>query len=290
MDGPPAALLTGEELKVLLTGAAGQLGTSLQDELAGRQVTALERDALDITRLDAVRAAIEAHRPELVINCAAYNAVDAAETEIDAAFRGNALGPRNLAVATAAAAIPLVHVSTDYVFDGEAGRPYHEFDRPYPASVYGASKLAGEEAVRSLNARHFIIRTAWVYHPRGRNFANTILALARKGPVRVVDDQHGSPTYAPHLAEGILRLVQSAAYGTYHIAGRGGTTWFGFAVTLFRALGVDAELQSITTEQFPRPAKRPRFAVLTTIQDPAILLPPWQDGVGEFAEWVRQAR
>jgi dTDP-4-dehydrorhamnose reductase len=276
-------------VKLLLTGAGGQLGTSLQDQLAGRQVVALKHEDLDITRLDAVRAAISEHQPELVVNCAAYNSVDAAETEIDAAFRGNALGPRNLAVATAAAGIPLVYVSSDYVFDGEAGRPYHEFDRPGPASVYGSSKLAGEEAVRSLNARHFIVRTAWVYHPSGRNFANTILALARKGPVRVVDDQHGSPTYALHLAEGILRLIQAAPYGTYHLAGSGGTTWFGFAAALFRALRVDADLKAVTTEQFPRPARRPRFAVLTTIQDPAIVLPPWQDGVAEFADYTSPA-
>lgn len=274
-------------MKVLLTGAGGQLGRSLTRLLAAQSAVALDRADLDITRLDAVRRAIDRHRPDTVVNCAAYNAVDAAETEIEAAYRGNALGPRNLALATAAASLPLVHVSTDYVFDGESTRPYHEFDPPRPLSVYGASKLAGEKAVRSLNPRHYIVRTAWVYEAAGRNFPNTIRALAARGPVRVVDDQHGSPTYAPHLAAAILELIRSGAYGTYHLAGRGGTTWYGLTRALFAALGLVAEVVPVTTAEFPRPARRPRYAVLTTLQDPAIRLPAWEQGVAEFAQCVR---
>lgn len=277
-------------MKVLLTGSGGQLGRSLHRLLAQRSVVGLDRSQLDITRLDEVRQTIADHGPGIVINCAAYNAVDAAETEVDAAFRGNALGPRNLAVATAATGLPVVHVSTDYVFDGETTRPYHEFDVPRPASVYGASKLAGEEAVRSLNPRHYIVRTAWVYEAEGTNFPNTIRALAAKGPVRVVDDQHGSPTYAPHLAAGIVRLIETEAYGTYHLAGRGGTTWYELTRALFKALGIAAAVEATTTAEFPRPAKRPRFSVLTTRQEPSILLPPWEDGVAEFSDCLKAGR
>ena len=156
-----------------------------------------------------------------MINAAAYNRVDDAETDATDAYRGNALGPRNLALATAELGVALMHVSTDYVFDGNATRPYHEFDAPNPQSAYGRSKLAGEHAVRELNHRHYVVRTAWVYHEQGGNFPRTILSLATRPEVRVVDDQVGSPTYAPHLAAAIARLVETGAYGTYHFAGAG---------------------------------------------------------------------
>jgi dTDP-4-dehydrorhamnose reductase len=275
-------------MRTLLTGAAGQLGRSLRARLAS--AIALDRAQLDITSYDAVRAAIGGHCPDVVINCAAYNAVDAAESDVVGAFRGNAVGPRNLAVACAAAGIPLVHVSTDYVFDGEAGRAYHEFDRPNPRSVYGASKLAGEETVRDLNPKHYVVRTAWVYHAGGHNFPNTILGLAKKGPVRVVDDQHGSPTYAPHLAEAILRLVETGAYGTYHLAGRGGASWYELTRRLFELMQVEARVDPVATAEFPRPAKRPAFGVLTTVQNPEILLPAWEEGVAEFARCLQEGR
>jgi dTDP-4-dehydrorhamnose reductase len=274
-------------MKVLVAGAGGQLGQALQASLGAHQVVALGHAQLDITRLAAVRDAIAAHQPDLVINAAAYNQVDGAETRPAEAFAVNALGPRNLAVATAARRIVLLHVSTDYVFDGTSKRPYHEFDRPNPRSAYGASKLAGEDAVRTLNPRHYVVRTAWLYHNVGQNFPKTMCALAARPEVRVVSDQYGSPTYAPHLAEAIARLIDSEAYGTFHLAGNGGTSWFDLTCALYRHLGITTPVHPVSTTEFPRPAERPRYSVLTTAQDPEILLPPWQEGLEAFAQALR---
>ncbi|MDR4493634.1 MAG: dTDP-4-dehydrorhamnose reductase [Nitrospirales bacterium] len=271
-------------MKILLLGANGQLGRALQHLWAGSEVTAWDMAELDITHLEPVRKAINQLQPHMVVNAAAYTRVDDAETDIEAAFRVNARGPRNLALATAERGIPLLHVSTDYVFDGKATRPYHEFDRPNPLSVYGRSKLAGEEAVRVGNPNHFIVRTAWLYHTFGKNFALTICGLGRKGEVQVVNDQFGSPTYAPHLAQAINRLLETKAYGTYHMAGGGGTSWYEFTCQLFKMVGIQSTVTPVNTTQFPRPAQRPSYAVLTTLQDPRILLPPWEQGVQAFAK------
>ncbi|MGE0821589.1 MAG: dTDP-4-dehydrorhamnose reductase [Candidatus Binatia bacterium] len=269
-------------MKILITGARGQLGRALPSVLPMHTVCLLDHQQLDICQFDTVRVAIERVAPDLVINAAAYNKVDEAESDPAAAYRGNALGPRNLAVVTAAHRVPLLHVSTDYVFDGDTLRPYHEFDRPHPQSVYGASKLAGEEAVQTLNPRHYIVRTAWLYHPEGRNFLNTMWALASQPEVRVVSDQYGSPTYVPHLVQAIASLVSTGAYGTYHFAGYGGTSWYELTQVFYHLLGITTPVRSVSTQEFPRPAMRPRYSVLTTIQDPCILLPPWEDGVKDF--------
>jgi dTDP-4-dehydrorhamnose reductase len=278
-------------MKILLTGAKGQLGQALQTTLASHAVTALNHLQLDITKLADVRGTIQAIRPDVVINAAAYNNVDGAESDPLAAYRGNALGPRNLAVATAAVGIPLLHVSSDYVFDGARARPYHEFDRPQPLSVYAASKLAGEEVVRSLNPRHYLVRTAWLYSGVGRNFAKTICALAQQqSEVRVVNDQIGSPTYVPHLAVAIAELIQLDAFGIYHLANQGVASWYALTCALYRQLEIATPVHPITTPEFPRPAKRPAYSVLTTIQDPAILLPAWEEGVVAFANALREGK
>ncbi|MFN0107715.1 MAG: dTDP-4-dehydrorhamnose reductase, partial [Blastocatellia bacterium] len=216
-------------MKILITGAGGQLGCALQTVLANREVIALTRAELDITNFDEVRSAVSANRPNLVINCAAYTAVDLAESDEAGAFKLNADGPRHLAEATAEHGIALVQVSTDYVFDGTGDSPYNEFDQTNPQSVYGRSKLAGEQAVASINPRHFIARTAWLYHhepANAKNFPKTMLAQSHRESVKVVNDQYGSPTYAPHLAEAIARLIKTEAYGVYHLAGSGQATWF----------------------------------------------------------------
>jgi len=270
-------------MKVLIAGAAGQLGRSLPPLLGAHTVVALEHSALDIATLASVRDAIEAHEPDIVVNAAAFNQVDAAENDPAPAFCGNALGPRNLAIVTAAHGIPIVHVSSDYVFDGTGTRPYHEFDRPNPRSAYGASKLAGEVEVRNLNPRHYIVRTAWVYHEVGGNFCNTMRAQAQRPFVRVVSDQYGSPTYAPHLAGAIVRLMETHAFGTYHCAGDGGTSWFDLTRAVYEAVGISTAVHPVATSEFPRPAPRPRYAVLTTLQDPAVILPPWREGVAAYA-------
>ena len=271
-------------MKVLVVGASGQLGRALQDALSHQDVIAWDFDALDITKRVQTSRAISDVSPDVVINAAAFTKVDQAESDCEIAYQVNAVGPQNLACATDALGIPLVHISTDYVFDGTKIEPYHEFDQPQPRSIYGKSKLAGEEAVRSCTRQHFIVRTAWLYHTIGENFPKTICRLAEKSEVRVVSDQRGSPTFAPHLAQAIAQLIMSHHYGTYHLAGTGGTSWFEFTQALFRHLGITAQVVPVLTTEFPRPAPRPANSVLTSLQDPLILLPAWEDGVREFAE------
>ena len=276
-------------MKVLIAGSKGQLGHALQESFQGHDVLAYDVDEWDVTQWDATKKLVEQVRPQVVINAAAYTQVDNAESESERAYRVNALGARNLAVATDAQQIPLVHISTDYVFDGKSRRPYHEYDQPNPLSTYGKSKLAGEEAVRAVNRRHFIVRTAWLYHTVGENFPKTMSALATKPELRVVSDQYGSPTFAPHLAAALGRIIESDAYGTYHCAGAGGTSWFEFTRTLFQYMGIRTPVTPVSTSEFPRPAPRPAYAVLTTIQDPPIVLPPWQQGLKEFVHEFRRS-
>ena len=270
-------------MKILVTGAGGQLGQALPQVLHAHTVEALVHAQLDITQLAAVRAVIERIEPDLVINAAAYNNVDGAESDPIAAYRGNALGPRNLALITAAHGIPLMHLSTDYVFSGTRHQPYHEFDRPAPQSVYGESKLAGEEAVKALNPRHYLVRTAWLYHHVGKNFPRTMYALAQQqAEVRVVNDQHGSPTYVPHLADALARLLGTNAYGTYHFTGQGEASWYDVTCLFYQLLCINVTVHPVSTAEFPRSAKRPPYSVLTTIQEPRILLPLWEDGLHQF--------
>ncbi len=274
-------------MKILIAGCAGQLGRALPAALRGHEVEAATRERLDITQLSKVRDAITALAPDLVINAAAYNDVDGAESNVVNAYRINALGPRNLALATAAAGIPLVHVSTDYVFDGAANRAYHEYDQPRPLSTYGSSKLAGEIAVKELNRRHYVVRTAWLFHPAGRNFLNMMRSLSQRPQVKAVSDQLGSPTYAPHLAQAISELIRTDAYGVYHMAGQGGTSRFEMTRWLFSILGLNTAVVPVAHTEFPAAAARPRYSVLTTIQEPRIMLPPWQEGISAFARDLR---
>jgi dTDP-4-dehydrorhamnose reductase len=275
-------------MKILLTGASGQLGTAMQVALVGHDVIPLTKANLDVSDFDKVQKVVKELNPECILNTAAYTNVDGAETNVHVAYAVNALGPRNLAVVAASLDIPLMHVSTDYVFDGQSSVPYHEFDRPNPLSVYGASKLAGEEAIRDLHGHHFIVRTAWLYHIVGRNFPKTITAMASRPVVRVVEEQVGSPTHAPHLASALARLLETKAYGTYHLAGRGQTTWFALTGELYQRLGIATPVEPVKTSDFPRPAPRPRFSALTTLQSPCIELPPWQAGVAEYAAGAYQ--
>lgn len=267
-------------MKILVTGAAGQLGRSLPAALPRHEIDARGRADLDIRDRAAVDKAVDESGAELVINAAAWNRVDDAETMVREAFRSNAVGPRNLALATAARALPLIHVSTDYVFGGNGDRPLSEEARPGPRSVYGASKLAGEEAVRAANPRHHIARTAWVFHEEGGNFLNTMLRLARQGPLRVVDDQVGSPTYAPHLAAALAELVDSSDWGLWHLAGKGSTSWYGLTCSLFEAMGIETEVSATVTSEFPRPAPRPAFSALCS--ERGLELPPWEEGLRDF--------
>lgn len=275
-------------MKILITGAGGQLGRCLVGACKQYEALALNHQTLDITQLDKVRDALGAYRPGLVINAAAFNDVDGAESRGAEAYAVNALGPRNLAIATAARGIPLLHVSTDYVFSGSSRRPYHEFDRTNPCSVYGASKLAGEDAVRSLNQRHYIVRTAWLFWEDGKNFLMSMYRLATRNQLKVASDQYGSPTYLPHLAEGITKLAGTEAYGTYHLAGHGGASRWELVTYLFRRLSIATPILPVSSLEFTAPAPRPSYSVLSTIQDPRIELPAWEEGVNELARRLGQ--
>ena len=274
-------------MRILLTGAGGQLGHAVESVFTRHEVVARAHAALDVADAAAVEAALGEARPDLLLNAAAYTAVDRAEDEPEAADRATRLGPRVLAVATVRRGIPLVHVSTDYVFDGEKGAPYVESDATHPLGVYGSSKLAGEDEVRRANPRHFVVRTAWLYGPVGRNFATSIRAAALREPrLRVVDDQWGSPTYAPHLAAALERLLSTDAYGTYHLANAGVTSRFEFARALLAALGSATPIEPVSTSAWPTRARRPRNTALASERATGITLPDWREGVREFAAAV----
>lgn len=270
-------------MHVLITGGSGQLGRALTRLApAGIQATALGPGECDVTDPAAVRVAVETHRPELVIHCAAMTDVDGCEHDPQRAWRVNALGTQHVAAAAGEAGARLVYISTNYVFDGEAEEPYHEFARPNPISIYGETKLAGEEIVRALCPRHYIVRTAMLYDEAGRNFVNTMLRLARERPVlQVVADQFGNPTYAADLAEALWRLVQHPAYGTYHLVNAGYASWFDWACEALRLAGLSTPVEPIPASAYTRLARPPRNGVLTSLAAPAlsITLPPWQDAL-----------
>ena len=272
-------------MKVLITGAGGLLGRALAAQLPGQwEVVALTREELDIAHGEAVRDAIERHQPELVLNAAAFTDVDGAETRPDAAREANTSGPRNLAEETCRQGSVLLSISTDYVFDGAKGAPYDENDTPAPLSVYGETKLAGEEEVRRLNPRHFIVRTSWLYDNQRASFAKRSLELARDNEeVRIAADQRGSPTYAPHLAAALTRLAGSADFGIHHIAGSGGASRLEFVREIYALMEISTPLVAARTSDFPTVARRPENSELATARQGAIELPPWRKGAAEFA-------
>ena len=270
-------------MKILIAGASGQLGICLRNSLRAHDLIPLSHSELDITRLSRVHEVLTRERPDLLINAAAFTDVDGAELlGRSDAYAVNACGPRNLAFETADLGIPIVHVSTDYVFDGRLRRPYHEDDDTNPLSIYGASKLAGERAVIRLNPKHYIVRTAWLYWESGKGFLPSMCLNATKPELRVADDQFGSPTYAPHLADAIARLIETDAFGTYHLAGSGGASRWQFVTEAFRLLGASTRLTPVSYHEFPAPAMRPAYSVLATVREPRIALPQWQEGVAEF--------
>ena len=270
-------------MKIIIAGASGQLGICLRKALRAHDLIPLNHGELDIIRLSQVHDVLAREKPDLLINAAAFTDVDGAESVArSAAYEVNACGPRNLAFETAELGIPIVHVSTDYVFDGKLRRPYDEDDDTNPLSIYGASKLAGERSVTRLNPKHYIVRTAWLYCESGKGFLPSMCLNATKPELRVADDQFGSPTYAPHLADAIARLIETDAFGTYHLAGSGGASRWQFVTEAFRLLGFSTKLTPVSHHEFPAPANRPAYSVLTTVREPYIALPRWQEGVAEF--------
>lgn len=270
-------------MKILISGSKGQLGTELQrmlaagrselgalpEQLKDAQVVCFDVDTLDITDLAAVRRVFEQEKPDVAINCSAFTNVDGCEKEHDAAFRVNALGPRNLAMAASENGTKLVHVSTDYVFSGRpnGGIPLDEAARPDPVSAYGSTKLLGEEYVRQLCPRSFILRTAWLYSYTGKNFVFTMINAGKKfGKLTVVNDQLGNPTNAVDLGHHILKLAVGEEYGLYHCTGNGICSWYDFACEIIRLAGVDATVSPCTSDEYaaahPEAARRPAWSAL----------------------------
>ncbi|WP_044747467.1 dTDP-4-dehydrorhamnose reductase [Bacillus alveayuensis] len=251
-------------MKVIVTGAKGQLGTDLVDLLADRgyEVYGYGRKELDITNFDQVKQVISEVNPDVVIHAAAYTKVDLAESQPDQAFLINAYGTRNVVVASEEVGAKLVYISTDYVFDGTANTPYNEFAPTNPLSVYGKSKLAGEQFVRDLHSKFFIVRTSWVYGKHGNNFVKTMLKLAQeRDELMVVHDQVGCPTYTVDLSNCILELIQTEKYGIYHVSNSGHCSWYEFAKAIFEEAGIEVKVNPCTTKAFPRPAPRPAYSV-----------------------------
>ncbi len=251
-------------MKVVITGAGGMLGQALQKQLADKyQVTALTEAQLDITNLEAVRKSLTALQPAVVINSAAFANVDGCETEQEKAFLINAGGARNLAIVSQELDAALVQLSTDYVFNGLGNAPYGEYDQTGPVSSYGKSKLAGEELVKALHHKYYIIRTAWLFGEGGPNFVQTMLRLAAEQEyLTVVDDQVGTPTYTQDLAQAIGQLISTGYYGVYHITNSEPCSWYQFAQEILRQSGSEKEVRPMKSDQLNRPAPRPSYSVL----------------------------
>jgi dTDP-4-dehydrorhamnose reductase len=256
-------------LKIVLTGTSGQVGAHLLPLLRDHDVIAPTRESLDLADAKAVRTYIEKVAPQIVINPAAYTAVDKAETEPELAYAINALAPEAMAQACKEIGIPLIHFSTDYVFDGSATRPWTESDVTRPVSVYGASKLEGEQAIVATGCAHVILRTSWVYSKFGKNFLLTMQRLAaEKDSLRVVADQYGTPNWAGTLARAVAHMIEIPAAqkgqisGVFHLNSHGQTSWHGFATAIVAAGARQIPVHPITTADFPTPAKRPAYSVL----------------------------
>jgi dTDP-4-dehydrorhamnose reductase len=280
-------------MRLLVTGGAGMLGQAVAAAATrlGHDVVALSRAELDVTDADHVRRVVAAAEPRAVVNCAAWTDVDAAETAEAAATAVNGDGAGNVARAAAEIGARIVHLSTDYVFDGErehaaggSGGPWLESDAVNPIGAYGRSKLAGEQQVAAATDEHAIVRAAWLYGAGGRNFVDTMLALGdERDEVSVVTDQVGSPTWTVHLAEGLVELAERESdVGILHATGGGACSWYELAVEVFDRAGVRCRVLPTTSDRFPRPARRPAYSVLGTERDESPVLPPWQDGVAAY--------
>ena len=283
-------------MKILLTGKSGQLGYELERSLQGLgELVALDRAGMDLSDLDQVRDVIRALQPQLIVNPAAYTAVDRAESEPALAHRINAEAPGVMAQEAARLGAAIVHYSTDYVFDGSKASAYREDDPTGPLNVYGASKLAGEQAIAAAGARHLILRTSWVYGMHGKNFLLTMLRLAQeREELRIVDDQHGAPTWSRTIADTTALILSQASVatvtgddwwarhsGVYHLSSQGRTTWYGFTQAILAAANIDCRLIPIPAAEYPVPARRPNNSVLSSdrLISRFCHLPEWQEAL-----------
>jgi len=255
-------------MKVLIIGCTGQLGTDLVRAMKDKELVTLSRRELEVCNFDNTRKILNEHGSDIVINTAAYHKVDECEDNVEKSFRVNAYAMRNLADTCRELDYTLVHMSTDYVFDGQKKRPYTEEDTPNPLNVYGVSKLAGEYFVRNLCEKYFIVRTSGLYgvagaSGKGGNFVELMLRLARENkPIRVVNDQVLTPTYTKELAEKMKQLIETEQYGLYHITNNGECSWYEFARTIFQSVGLRPDISPVATEEFGAKAKRPKYSVL----------------------------
>ncbi|MBU5315153.1 dTDP-4-dehydrorhamnose reductase [Clostridium bornimense] len=277
-------------MKILITGANGQLGRELTKQYKEKgnvELILTDVDTLDITNVNDVYKMVNETRPDVIINCAAHTAVDKCEDDVDNAYKINAVGPKNLAAAMNAIGGEIVQVSTDYVFDGTSEKPYLEFDKPCPASVYGQTKYDGEEFVKSLNPKHYIVRTAWLYGD-GNNFVKTMIRLGENNPeVKVVNDQFGSPTSTTDLARVIISLVENKNYGIFHATCKGQCSWYDFAKEIFELKGMDVNLLPCTSEEFKSRAKRPKYSVLRNYMlelTTGDITRDWKESLKEYLE------
>lgn len=283
-------------MKILICGQHGQVSRELQQRLQGLgELIVLGRDQLDLANAEQIRQQVRAHRPSLIINAAAHTAVDQAESEPDAAFAINAIAPGIFAEEAKALGIPLIHYSTDYVFDGSKPAPYTEADTPNPLGVYGQSKLAGEQAIAAVGGQYLVLRTSWVYSNHGKNFLLTMQRLLQEKPqMRIVADQIGAPTWAGSIANSTLALIErwqagtAGEWGVYHLTAQGETSWFGFAEAIGEHLRKQgkacAELEAIPSSAYPTPAQRPlnsRLDCSRLQQQWHVSQPQWQDALRE---------
>jgi len=272
---------------VLVTGYKGQLGQALMELLKpGYRVCGVDLDEMDITVAEEVAGTFYLHQPDIIIHTAAMTDVDGCELDPEAAIRSNAIGTQNLVIAAEEFNSLFVYVSTDYVFPGNANRPYVECDPTGPLSWYGRSKLLGENFVRNMLWRYFIVRTSWLVGEKGRNFVKIMLKLAReKDELTVVNDQRGCPTFASDLAKAIMELIETPYYGTYHVTNQGETTWYDFAVKILKEAGVDTPVRPIKTSELGRPAPRPAYSVLSGLffsERGFTPLRHWEDALVEY--------
>jgi dTDP-4-dehydrorhamnose reductase len=272
-------------VKVLITGAGGMLGrdVAIVARNARHDVVAFDRDELDVTNPAKVERVIGRERPGAVINCAAWTDVDGAETSEKEAEVVNGEGASFVAAAAAQVGAKVLYVSTDYVFDGRKGGPYTESDDPAPLNAYGRTKLAGERATALATGRSFIVRTSWLFGPGRNNFVETMLRLGQGGgPVVVVHDQIGCPTYTGHLAAGLVRLIDSGAFGVHHMAAAESCSWYEFAMEIFRQTETVTRVMATTSDEMARPAERPANSVLASGRETPIRLPPWRRGLSDY--------
>lgn len=278
--------------KLIVTGCNGQLGRAINQYYAGNteyELVNTDVAELDITNVEAVMNFVSKVKPYAIINCAAHTAVDACEVQGDSAYRINALGPRNLSIAATKNKAKMVHISTDYVFPGNGTSPYTEFDAVGPNSMYGRTKLAGEEFVKAFATDYFILRTAWLYG-EGKNFVKTMLSLSEKNEViKVVNDQLGTPTSATELAKAIGFLISTDNYGTFHATCEGSCSWADFAQEIFRLAGKSTMVQGITTEEFNSPAARPAYSILDNYMlrlTSDYQFAQWEDALAEYMKTI----